>query len=1000
MRQLFPGWFLPSGLAQCRNFCDDRWTGRAFRGVPVQSTDKLMHDPYLNLSVPTGSSMTDWARNHLGHRQRAIGVRQLFAIYYKIPLGVLRQHFVLFYGTDRLAFHIDPAWPSMKLSTTLLPALALLLYGVTAMAQPVVCRISFDYRDQPLEQAMYDLIRHYELPVMFKSNLLKDHRVTAACKDCSVDQALERLLSEADIGYRHIGAQYILSKGANIRYGISGQVLLKGTGKGVAHLVIALELDRGNHSKPKAKYTTDEEGRFSFDHLSPGRYLVSVLSEVYSNKSSESISIDAGHPQADVVLEVNALSMAPQQIVVSNKMPGFPTQLSTKQELPRAQNRGFQGTPGNLFSRLSHLPGVVAPDWSAGEIGVQGSAPEDTAVYLDGALIDAPSHFTASGSPAQGLIDDDVVDHFEFIGSALPIEYGDSIGGVLNLTSGAPTKKLEASLSASFVESKVRTAGTFAGDRGLWFFNYRLGDSSLVDRFRRNPGSSFDKYAGNEDLMGKIQYFFGESQLLSLHLLQGQSESSQADHPDPAQGNGSFARSHEDNRTNWLNLRSFWSDRLWSETVVTWSDYSSEFHSNLVLPSFYQREIHDVRGYRRECVAQDWNLELGSHQFKWGMKLRRSKGAFAYEDDVLYAETQPDVVSHGKQDRPEDRIDGDTPRVPVNHPSQGAYEVVNELGADIRELGFYAGERSQINDKLAAELAIRFDRQSLTSDHQWSPRVNLSYQVDEATNVQLNWGRFYQARTLYQLDLSQRVNTFAPAELGEHSVLTLDRSFGTGIRLHGELYRKAFSSLRNRSLELGSVYVDSATFENGETLLRPSSGEASGCQVSLRGEHENGMEWQCNYALSRAEDVINGARVRRQWDQRHAVNAVFTMRFANRLSLGGAWSWHSGWPVTEVWLDEVPRAEGGSTFVLRHGELNGANLPVYQRLDLRIDHTFTLEGERKFYWYMEILNVLNHRNVSGYEYDLVHRNGGSYTLSTRAKENDSFMPMIGMRWDF
>lgn len=873
--------------------------------------------------------------------------------------------------------------------------------------------ITFDYDKISLKEAFKDLRRRYQAPVMYSPNLLEGISVSASCQDCTPEKALETLLENAPLGFVQKGSQFILKRARIKPCSISGQVVLQASGAGVSHTMITLE--QGN----RVIDTTycDINGNFKFKELKPGRYALSLSSDIFSNKTIPDIRISREVPKQKVLMTVDALSMAPEQMVVRDD-PGPVFAKQRPRRMRRPAYSGFMGTPGSAFSSLSRFPGVAAHDWSSGELNVQGSAPADTAVYVDGALIESPAHFAASGFTSQGLIDVDAVEEMELFSDGMPIEYGDRMGGVLTMTTTAPRKKLEASLSTSTAETKAKTAGTFSDGKGSWFFNMRKGYSSLIDRFRKSPvRHAANKHAGNEDMMGKVQYFFSDIHMFSLHLLQGSSDFDLNDNLSTANVlSSSETRSHEDNRTTWANLKSFWTDDIWSETVVSWTDYNSDFSSQYQIPGLYQRSLSNNRNYQRESIRQDWVWEHSNrHQFKWGFLTRKSSATFDFDDSVAFLNRQTLPTSNvlskrtdtedadGSEGGDHDRGgDGISTRTTESRPEEGYYKMAADAGVKSREYGFYLGDRIQLTERLVTELALRYDEQSHTEEHQWSPRINFTFNHDSNTVLRAKWGRFYQSHALHQLDLHHRETSYSPAELSEHAMISFEHQFNSVVGLNAEVYRKQYSSLRDRPLEVSTRFLNEESFEDGSIVrVRPTSGRANGLMFGLNGRHkEQNIDWMFNYTLSRAEDEVNGVLVPRSWDQRHAVNAVLNYRYNEAFTLSASWKWHSGWPTTEVWLESQTDEQGNVQLSLAHGQLNNSTLPEYQRLDLRLDQRIELSGDRQFFWYLEVINFLDHSNTTGYDYSVGRNAGGDYYLSSRPRDRDSLLPMLGLRWEF
>ena len=90
------------------------------------------------------------------------------------------------------------------------------------------------------------------------------------------------------------------------------------------------------------------------------------------------------------------------------------------------------------------------------------------------------------------------------------------------------------------------------------------------------------------------------------------------------------------------------------------------------------------------------------------------------------------------------------------------------------------------------------------------------------------------------------------------------------------------------------------------------------------------------------------------FDQRHTVNAYVAYRWSGRTSLSARMRYGSNFPITGY------IAEDANGYTLS-AQRNGTRLPVYSRLDLRADRTFTYRSSR-LTLFIEVVNATNHDN--------------------------------------
>ncbi|MFH1571475.1 MAG: hypothetical protein ABIL09_26020, partial [Gemmatimonadota bacterium] len=127
----------------------------------------------------------------------------------------------------------------------------------------------------------------------------------------------------------------------------------------------------------------------------------------------------------------------------------------------------------------------------------------------------------------------------------------------------------------------------------------------------------------------------------------------------------------------------------------------------------------------------------------------------------------------------------------------------------------------------------------------------------------------------------------------------------------------------------------------------------------------------------------------RDFDQRHTLNAVASLRLGRGWVLDNRYGYGSGFPWTPVAVDEAgqPRFDEQGRVVWE--KTNSRRQPQYRRWDLRLG--WHSGGTRRTEVYLEIINLGNHQNVYEYYWSDDYRTRGvSYMLPA--------MPFFGVRF--
>jgi hypothetical protein len=311
----------------------------------------------------------------------------------------------------------------------------------------------------------------------------------------------------------------------------------------------------------------------------------------------------------------------------------------------------------------------------------------------------------------------------------------------------------------------------------------------------------------------------------------------------------------------------------------------------------------------------------------------------------------------------------------------------------------YVSDRLRLSDRLVTDLGMRWDRQTYLppgDDEQFSPRASVLYRVSARTDVRVSYGRFFQAEGLLDLQAEDGVLAFAPAQSAAHSIAGVEHRFANELALRVEVFRKWTHSARPRYENLFDPLELLPELRPGRVQVSPGRAEARGLEVFLSGERP--VAWWANYSLARAEDVIDGARVPRSWDQRHAFSAGVEWE-AGAWMLNAAATAHSGWPVTLVMLETVPGPGGVPTTVAVAGERNAERLDWLRRLDFRASRTYAPKvGSLRFF--AELTNVTNRDNPCCLGYDSVTLPGGEPGLAAEERHGLPLTANVGLLWEF
>jgi outer membrane receptor protein involved in Fe transport len=529
------------------------------------------------------------------------------------------------------------------------------------------------------------------------------------------------------------------------------------------------------------------------------------------------------------------------------------------------------------------------------------------------------------------------------------------MSGVVSMDMRTPTKRTETELSLSFFNASAISMGSLGGrDQGDWLVAARRGNLDLiVDVIDPEFGSP-----DYNDLLLHVGWDFGPLAVISANALVSYDKISLLD-----SGAGETANAKYENLVYWLKWDAEWSEILHSETIVSFNEINDERLGVLNLPGIVSGTLSESRDFTAFEIQQDWRFTPSD---RWML----SFGFRARDQDADYVHASTRTITS-----PFDQILDNTPFISRDY----------QLSPDGAQYAAYSELRWRPGDSLVLDLGLRWDQQTYTAsddDRQYSPRASILWSFSDQTELRLGFGQFYQAQEINELQVSDGVTEFFPAQRALHSVANIKHKFGAGVDLDVSLYRKAFRSLRPRfentfnaltllpELQFDRVRVDALRAESHGVELTASFGSGS-----------DDLFWWLGYAWSEVEDSLSTGKVKRSWDQTHTFKGGVSWRWGP-WDISAAGEAHTGWPKTEL---------GG----LR----NETRYSVFHTLDARVSRDFTLRrGELTAF--LEVTNLYNRSNQCCTEYSLQPTASGTDELVAREAHWLPILPSLGVVWRF
>ncbi len=723
---------------------------------------------------------------------------------------------------------------------------------------------------------------------------------------------------------------------------------------------------------------TNQAGRFEITQVQPGRHKVVATMMGYEPAQISGIVSDGdSYIEIKFVLEQNVISL--DEIVVS---PGHFSMLekipSSRHSLSAEEIHSFPQLGEDIYRAISRLPGISSNDIAAG-FYIRGGQQNETLVLIDGMEIFNPFHLKIQDG-FLSFIDVEAIRGIEMMTGAFPADYGNRLSGVFSLkTITTQPHRKRTSLAISFLNTRFISENSFAQGRGQWTLVARRG---YIDLLLQGIDQDVDAPV-YYDILGKLHYSLNPRHSLSAHILMA------FDRWDGVIDPLEF-KTRNDNSYTWLTLLSQWNSDLKSRTLVSSGGYGDKLFMNAtntddkderdsVLNVMDQRVLHFFG------LKQDWTLNVSdNHILRWGYDAKN------YSSHINYYHR--DWVIKGLLDT----------YFTSGYNIESRYSLRDGI-----EFSGYLADRFRLGNPVAVEIGLRYDQSNWTNDSNWSPRINLVYNLAGNSSIRLGWGYYYQTQSLTQGLGLYGDSEFYPAERSEHRVIGFEHELSGGNLLRVEAYQKVLTGLRPHYITWGeSTLRPIPMVDEDRVRLEPEGGEALGLEFYLSRENGHAFNYWFSYTLSKTRERIEGHWIPRFNDQLHTVycDLSWTPNVKWRFNL--AWQYHTGWPYTLPEVIDLHLSGNGSwDWRLGPGPLYTERFPAYNRADLRINRSFQTKHGR-LTGFIEIRNVLNTYNPRKYLYNgvIVSEPDGSDEpeISIQRYETNNWLgllPSFGIKWD-
>jgi hypothetical protein len=703
---------------------------------------------------------------------------------------------------------------------------------------------------------------------------------------------------------------------------------------------------------------------------------------------------------APVTIEVVLLSrmQVREEVTVSGATaPAAPSPATI--DVSPLQVRTVAGAAENIFKVLQTLPGVNATADFDSRISVRGGGPDQNLTLMDGVEIHDPYRLFGLAS----AFNPETVQNFELTAGGFSPKYGDRLSSILVIENrpGTSTTKLRGTVGVGLTDANVVAEGRLPGAAsGSWIVSARRTYYDLVANKIVNT-----KLPSFADLQARGVWKLGPGRTLMLFALTSR-EKTDAQFTESSSASRLGLTNDAGNDLVSASFVTTFGSRASSRTIVAWYRYgdalgadgdlqNTSARSNAPGDSAFGR-TELVFGY--DMAVRDWSV-------------REEAGLKASDRHVLEAGFETHSLSTRVKwnlitGRNTNEANGSSVRGGTGLPSW------IDSNLDSTRNGAWLLDRYHAAKWLTFEPGLRVDWASISGETIVSPRVSVNIAVRPNLRLRAATGLFTQSpgyekliQADYFVDLTSAASLTIKSERSLHVLGALERDMGHGLLLRTEGYYKKYDRLLIGRLETPEeTAVRVALYDYPPDLawgiprapqitsVPTNGGRGSSYGFDVYVAHratsasDRLMGW-ASYSWGRSDIDAYGRRYPFDYDRRHAVSIVGTVRVTRTLDLGTTVRVATGFPYTPVQglraaarevrgedgslIRYVPQYDANGLLVWTTDlgdvySLNTGRLPLYARVDVRV--TFRpARWHNRVQFYVEAINAFNRKNTGGYD---------------------------------
>lgn len=668
---------------------------------------------------------------------------------------------------------------------------------------------------------------------------------------------------------------------------------------------------------------------------------------VYQYIGLESIEKQIVLDEKQVIdIELGASSIQMEEVVIKGERDDANV-TNTEMSVTKLNPKDIASVPvlfgeKDIIKTLQLTPGVKTAGEGNSGFYVRGGGIDQNLILLDEAPVYNASHLLGFFS----VFNSDAIKDVTLYKGGIPAEYGGRASSVMDIKmKDGNSKKFAASGGIGLISSRLTLEAPIVKDKG-----------SIMISGRRTYADAFLVFAPNEMLKNSTLYFYDLNAKANYRLTK----------KDRIYLSGYFGRDifgfndnqfgfNWGNRTGTFRWNHLFSEKLFSNTSLIFSDYDYQFNV-----SFAENASFSIAS-----GIKDWNLK---QDFTW---FPSPNNTVKFGFNGIYHTFLPGTIESA-----ENSI-FNSEEIPEQFAFEGAIYLQNEQKINDR-FSLNYGLRYAMFDQIGPGTVKTYDAEgtptSETSYDDWKsikyyggfePRVSAKMKIDDLSSVKLSYTRNYQF-----VHLLSNSTTTTPTDVWVPSSVNVKPQISDQIA--AGYFRNLFDNKYEFSVEgYYKTLENQIDYKNGaDLILNPDveaelvygEGYAYGAEFYLRKRKGDLTGW-ISYSVGRTfrkfEEVNSGEYFPARQDRIHDLAVVGIYNITPRWNVSGTFVFYTGDAATFP----SGRYELEGINVPYFTERNGYRFPNYHRMDFGVTYLRNKSERFESSWNLSVYNVYGRENA-------------------------------------